>query len=429
MNKTKNPNARGRGEHDRENKPTTQKALQTKQNNKIREIMATFSDSKPTNVDAQRIVCVLDALIEKVQILQYLDSDLFNSMNDKAKMAEKDELLNQLTDNSRTQLLREAELELKLKPLLGVQESNVDKTNDESSPTIDFAGMVATTAKNIRNLIREIQNNPQDLDIIKRLRKNTPLEDYDDFLTYLKGLRLLMLKRLSTSVEEQASHDRQKEELDRKIQLWERTKNNKELELRNLKKEKEKYITEKDEELNKLKNQIDEIGANKEKKMKELEQESKRDQDTMKKNFEEKEATLKKQLQSLQDDLKDLRKKNKDEETALRGKLQREEAGLRDAMEQYDTLMGIKEDEIRELETDLMKIEKEIKDYEESLAILKAEEEKEKEIAKKIAKKKELHDTEQDRINNIVQAIQNAWKVYKIKAKPGKKKKAKKAKK
>jgi len=123
--------------------------------------------------------------------------------------------------------------------------------------------MVSTTAKNIRNLIREVQNNPHDLDIIKRLRKNTPLDDYDDFLTYLKGLRLLMLKRLSTSVEEQASHDRQKEELDRKIQLWERTKNNKELELRNLKKEKEKYITEKDEELNKLKNQSDEIGANK----------------------------------------------------------------------------------------------------------------------------------------------------------------------
>jgi len=76
-----------------------------------------------------------------------------------------------------------------------------------------------------------------------------------------------------------------------------------------------------------------------------------------------------------------------------------------------------------------MKIEKEIKDYQESLAILKAEEEKEKEIAKKIAQKKELHDTEKDRINNIVQAIQNAWKVYKIKAKPGKKKKGKKAKK
>ena len=44
---------------------------------------------------------------------------------------------------------------------------DIDKTNDESSPTIDFAGMVSTTAKSIRNLIREIQNNPQDLEIVK----------------------------------------------------------------------------------------------------------------------------------------------------------------------------------------------------------------------------------------------------------------------
>ena len=51
----------------------------------------------------------------------------------------------------------------------------------------------------------------------KRLRKNGSLEDYEDFLNYLRGLRLLMLRRLSTSVEEQASHDRQKEELDRKV--------------------------------------------------------------------------------------------------------------------------------------------------------------------------------------------------------------------
>ena len=72
------------------------------------------------------------------------------------------------------------------------------------------------------------------------------------------------------------------------IQLWERTKNNKELELRNLKKEKEKYITEKDEELSKLKAQIEEIDMNKKKKMNELETESKKDQESMKKAFDEK---------------------------------------------------------------------------------------------------------------------------------------------
>ena len=125
MNKTsKVTKGRVGGDHDRESKPTTQKAIQAKQNNKIREIMSTFSASKPTNVDAQRIVCVLDALIEKVLILEYLDSDLFNSLNDKTRSQEKEDLLAQLSNNSHTLLVRELELEIKLKPLLGGQDSN-----------------------------------------------------------------------------------------------------------------------------------------------------------------------------------------------------------------------------------------------------------------------------------------------------------------
>lgn len=56
----------------------------------------------------------------------------------------------------------------------------------------------------------------------------------------------------------------------------------------NLQKQKKDYTAEKDEELSKLKFQIEEIEQNKTKKMKELETESKKDQDAMKKNFDEK---------------------------------------------------------------------------------------------------------------------------------------------
>jgi len=423
MNKaSKLGKGRGVGDHDRESKPTTQKAIQARNNNKIREIMSTFSASKPTNVDAQRIVCVLDALIEKVQVLQFVDSDLFNSLNDKAKLHEKEELLAQLSGSTHSLLTRELDLEVKLKPLLGGQDS-IDKTMDETSPVIDFAGMVNTTAKNLRNLVRELQNNPHDLEIIKRLRKNNALEDYEDFLNYLRGLRLLMLRRLSTSVEEQASHDRQKEELDRKIELWERTKKNKEIELLNLQKQKKDYTAEKDEELSKLKFQIEEIEQNKTKKMKELETESKKDQEAMKKNFDEKESQLLKQLKILEDDLKDLRAKNKAEEGQLREKNNRGEDFLKEIITGYDEMMESKEKEILDLETEVQKIEKEIKDYQESLTMLKNEEQKEKEIDKKIHEKREFHETEHDKVNKIVQAIQNAWKIFKVKAKPGKKKK------
>ena len=123
MKTTKVAKDRQRGGDHGESKPTTQKAIQMKQSKQIRDIMSTFSASKPTNVDAQRIVCVLDSLIEKVQILPLLDSDLVNSINDKTKAQEKEELLAQLSNNVHLLLTRELDLEVQLKPLLSGQDS------------------------------------------------------------------------------------------------------------------------------------------------------------------------------------------------------------------------------------------------------------------------------------------------------------------
>src|SRR5690242_12469742 len=67
------------------NVPAAQKTLQINQNNRILTIMKAFTVSKPTNVDAQRIVTVLENLISKVKVLQYIDNELMNSLNDKNK--------------------------------------------------------------------------------------------------------------------------------------------------------------------------------------------------------------------------------------------------------------------------------------------------------------------------------------------------------
>lgn len=60
---------------------------------KLVQIMEKFSYSKPTNVDAQRIVTILDNLITKTEILQYLDSEFLNSLLDKQKKGELDNIM------------------------------------------------------------------------------------------------------------------------------------------------------------------------------------------------------------------------------------------------------------------------------------------------------------------------------------------------
>jgi len=88
--------------------------------------------------------------------------------------------------------------------------------------------------------------------------------------------------------------------------------------------------------------------------------------------------------------LKDLRAKNKAEEGQLREKNNRGEDFLKEIITGYDEMMEAKEKEILDLETEVQKIEKEIKDYQESLTMLKNEEAKEREIEKKIAEKREV---------------------------------------
>lgn len=104
---------------DKEKVPATQKTLQNNQNNKLLSIMSSFSVSKPTNVDAQRVVTILENLIDKVKILQYLDGEFINVLNEKNK---KGESLDGFDEEQHHALLgmlfKEAELESELKPLL-----------------------------------------------------------------------------------------------------------------------------------------------------------------------------------------------------------------------------------------------------------------------------------------------------------------------
>jgi len=58
------------------------------------------------------------------------------------------------------------------------------------------------TRNNIRNLVRCLYDNPKDFDVIKGRKKNI-WEEYDDFLNVLKSIRVIYLKKLSTSAQEE----------------------------------------------------------------------------------------------------------------------------------------------------------------------------------------------------------------------------------
>mmetsp|Transcript_31277 Transcript_31277/g.28438 ORF Transcript_31277/g.28438 Transcript_31277/m.28438 type:complete len:109 (+) Transcript_31277:388-714(+) len=100
-------------------------------------------------------------------------------------------------------LLKEADVEADLKPKL--QEG--DKNQDVSGGP-DFNSLLKLASNNMRNLIRLLELNEEDLNEIKKMRKNAPAKEFNFILTCFLALKRLMLKKLSTSAEEKKSHER-----------------------------------------------------------------------------------------------------------------------------------------------------------------------------------------------------------------------------
>lgn len=94
-----------------------QKTQQAVQNDKLEQLMANFSMSKPTNVDAQRIITIIENLQAKLSILQYLDTEVMVMMMDNGKKQEKADILNAMSPKSVEMLEQEAMLESHLRKI------------------------------------------------------------------------------------------------------------------------------------------------------------------------------------------------------------------------------------------------------------------------------------------------------------------------
>jgi len=389
--------------------------------------MSALNVSKPTNVEAQRILTIIEALIDKVVIAAHLDGEFMGNFGDSSKSKATEEFLQLLTEKTGKSLVKQGECENKLRPFLLASESQ-DKMNDpEKSENggIDVTELCKFTRNNVRNLVRSLQDNPPDLDAIK-MRKKSIWDEYEDFLNCLRSIRIIMLKKLGTSAEEENSHIKQIQELKERIKEYEKVKNTRELELQNMKKERQKYTAEKNEELNKLKAEIQEIKNKKKKEQDDSTLKSKGIIDANNKVYKDKETKAAEKLKALKEQLEEVKKKNKSEEENLKKKKQQREAGLKEAVESYDFVMDRKAVEKKEIEGEFERIKGELKDLKEYFKKSDEEKQKDAEIIEKIQIKKDLLETDDQRINQIVFSIQSAWRTAKA-AKGGSKKKEEEA--
>lgn len=99
---------------------------------------------------------------------------------------------------------------------------------------------------NFRSLVRSLEKNPQDLDVLKSLKSNsTPNVEGANIYESLSNYKIIMQKMLATAAEEEDSHAQMIKELLTKIGSLEKTKANCEGELLRLRQERAKHTEEK----------------------------------------------------------------------------------------------------------------------------------------------------------------------------------------
>ena len=128
------------------------------------------------------------------------------------------------------------------------QEENLDWKRSKIKCTRDLE-------KNTKNLVRALLESEHDFLIVKQLRES-PNTNYTELIKNLKSLRVIMLKKLGTAMEEEKNHSLLLKALKTRISDKEEEKEKHKKQFENLRQIKEQKSQEQIDQINKLKAQI-----------------------------------------------------------------------------------------------------------------------------------------------------------------------------
>ncbi|EGR29595.1 laminin a family protein, putative [Ichthyophthirius multifiliis] len=406
------------GEGGRQKAPV--KSLQETHKEMLKNIEST-NIGKPTIVEAQRILKIIDNLYMNLQVFSYLDAEFVNKFLDITKNNKlSKELVQQLSPKCLELLKQQAEIESKFKLYAHLlDQASKEEEEVEEDKKIEAEKLRKMLENNFKDLIRYIRGNNQDFEIIKSLKPNIN-PDLNDLVHCIHCQRVIMLKKLSTASEEEESHKIQLEELIQRICFQEQKRNNFEQDLKKLKEERQKFYKEKKDEIEKLKAEIGEVKADKLKKANQLKNETDLRKKQLEKNHESAKERLNKELDKLKEEFNKLQVEHATEETKLKQKKVTSQNGLEDNIKQYDVTMEELHKIKKDLEDELSKIKEESESLKEDLAKVDDEKSREKELYEEFKLKKEQWEIQERRKKEASRCILNylvqkkGWDILKI---------------
>lgn len=145
-------------------------------------------------------------------------------------------------------IMKEAKLEQEFKVLAPIEGQLKENENVDDEKVQEYQRIKKDMEYNFRSLLRALETNPNDIEILKSLKANSaPNHEAALVFESLSNYKIIMQKMLATAAEEEESHAEMIKDLETKIESLEKTKSNCEAELIHLRQERARHTEEKKE--------------------------------------------------------------------------------------------------------------------------------------------------------------------------------------
>lgn len=284
-----------------------------------------MSTSKPRNIDAQRILAIMDELKEKLTFLSVVTPQVLEGLQSEEGLTAQELLGPDLMKCFQDQIRLEADM------VNQATDGNFGHAEDNE----DVRDEVKALQKNTLELCRKMKAVPNIVQELRNFQETRP-GAVIQFLKTLADMQELTLKRLTTTVEEERSKNELLEHYKVKEAEASKRKQQLERELHHIRRERDRAQSQRTEVLTKLKADLLDVKDSKQEEMMKL---RKRYEERMKgyqEQFNQRREDYTRKIETLKQKNANLRKQSQEEESGKKKAVKRYETDVENVIKQYD---------------------------------------------------------------------------------------------
>jgi len=381
---------------------------------------AAMPTSKPTNIDAQRILAIMDELKEKLTYLSVATPQVLAGLQSEEGQAAQ-ELVG-------PELMKQFAEQMRLEELYVVANANADRDFGHGDENEEVREEEHSLKKNTLELCRKMRAIPNIVPELRNFQERDATRNVIQFLKTLADMQDLTLKRLTTTVEEERSRTELLEHYKNREAEASKRRQQLEKDLTHLKFACERAQSQRNEILTKLKADLYEVRDSKQERMAALRNRYETRMKEHEASFSAKEEDLRRKINKLKEDNKKSKDNNAEEELGQKSRAKRYEMDVESVIKQYDVqvkemafTLGERMDAYKKEQKQLNELADHFKKVEEERSTIAAEEA----IADARRNKREAERARRDASSALVQAF---WRGIIAREQYGQMKKAKKKK-